>query len=688
MKLLDQAGTDQLAKDYNKLQHNLHELKKGSPPKQKTKSILRNSAATGDKDFSLDSNNNFEKENNFEADQNNQEEDGNQEPAQRWGSASKDSYRTRRMKKQARDILGKTVDIGKYSNIKVLKPSAPLSKPLLPNGKNKATRLPKDDKREQAGPDSFRSASNQSRLTNFAIVSIEINNEVLEFETTDEGQIQLSQIQNYIPHAVGLYYIQHDDATTKKRVLPITTDGNFIKPPRGSAGWSTSPSYLPILPQFVKVPMTPKSEIRKAEENRHPENFVPDQTATELNSEILSGSYDEEANRLEFQQAVMAFRNAGKAETETEEQHEAASASLPTRPKSATESVGTSTTPDVEIQFNNTSKLTADDRKELEMLRKEFKNGAMEIDFEQRLDDEKAAEKAAAGKQLLPPFNSREISAVSETNYEHNKKLKEIELERAEIREMFVKFDENDDEILEAQFSYNEACSSGSSSRTVTPRETAEVTSELINRAPEPTLIKTNILPLSEISKLQLDYDILDLQEKYKNEHLQNKRPRTGQGHRPSSSASNSALSASRPMTPSASGYWSNLDVTLIERNLDTTPNWETDAAMASSTLAIKNINKTWANPFNQSTSTNKIDNLEKIPENQTNLEKLFDRKLSNEIMSDPEAAKVLSRAFSFSFDSDVSRYSSRPVTAASTVIDEKEMQEIENAFHLDDEEY
>lgn len=350
----------------------------------------------------------------------------------RWGSAGKDNLRQRRLKKQSFDILGKTVDLDAYKKVKILKPSPP--------------KVSKEEPKEVKEED----------VSNFSLVNVCINDEVYEFETETDGTLALSTIQRYLPDAVGLCYMNNNRV---KRVLPITPDGNFVKPPRGLHAWDTAREYLPVQPQAIRVAMTPRVESN-----------VPKNAGD--GNDILNGSYDEERNRKEFQDAVMAFRNAGKAEQEEVD-----------RPVSRA-SVQTDVQ-DLDVKFQ--PNMSFFDRLCLEKLRK-----------------------SESSQNVMTSENIQ-------TDNETQKVLDEIERERKEIREMLMfESQQNPVELTDE-----------SSTRTVTP-ETS------------PVKKTTASITLSDISKMELDIDVLQVQKSLQSYNI-NIRPSTAQ-------RKNSGLS--RPVTP------------------------------------------------------------------------------------------------------------------------------------------
>lgn len=422
----------------------------------------------------------------------------------------------------------------------------------------------------------------------FAIVMVVIDRTEYEFETNDNGFINLAEIQRFAPQAVGLCYISDEQ---KRRVLPITNDGLEIKPPRGQMGWSTSKEYQPVLPHFIKVAMTPR----------------PATPPTQPNS-LLDGVYDEEKNRREFQEAVMAFRNAGKAKTEI------VTSRPTTRSDTASIQAEPQEPPQLDLKFE--PNLSALDRLYLEKMRKEQR-------------EEKT--------NVLSLENESNKVQESVVPAEVQEKLDEIARERAEIRQMFTSAEPSDQPVAEVDF--DETCSS----RTITP-PAAEISDKLEG------------ISLGQIASLPIDIDVKQLQDNYKPTQ---KRPRTGiPSSRPSTGRS-------RPVTPGT--HWNS-----NASHTDTTP------VDISSNSDWKYRQSTWSQPPETSSDPTTL---------HENEEAAFVQ-LSREIIQNTPS-RLLESTYSRqnTVDSDCLSQS-RPSTACSTIVDPVEMQNIENAFMLHDDEY
>ena len=182
IKLLDNDGTKQLETDFNSLQTHLEVLK------QEQKKL---SPEKGEGDADLKSSPN------------------------RWGSANKDeTYKRRRLKQQSRKILGREVDFGNIGNVKILKPSPPKKDDVVLKNQSKH-----QVKKPKANPISEPESLLKTEAPVFSIVTVSFEDTMIEFETNQNGNITLLEVQRYAPQAVGLCYITDDG---KKRVLPVT----------------------------------------------------------------------------------------------------------------------------------------------------------------------------------------------------------------------------------------------------------------------------------------------------------------------------------------------------------------------------------------------------------------------------------------------------------------------------------
>ena len=579
MKYLDAEATTKLEKDFNSLAQNLEDVKKNSKQNDNNRtSKIANKKKDGRGDQDTDYNNDSKVE-------------------ERWGSAK---ARDRRLDQQARNILGKTLNVKDFKGVKVLKPTPP--KKPTPQ-KPKTTKRPQD---QQKNKDIINDI-------NFTIVSIKIDDEILDFETDTDGLIPLQQIQNYIPEAVGLFYYQSEDfdgLNPRRRVLPISSDGLFIRPPRGNAGWATSKNYEPMLAKTIRVAMTPVQEKKIEKKN-----------------DILDGTYDEEANRREFQAAVMAFRNADSEKTPKNISD--------SRPDSRTKEVNVIQTDlvptDLKIEFK--SSMSALDQLLLKKLRENQTN---------------ISPISAKNNNKKSSVQNKDTQPINEVEYERRNKLREIEMERAEIREMFIGI-EDESRCIEQEFKMNE--SQSDSSRTVTP--------ELPNQNQK---ISQDTLSISAISSMPLDHDILPLQSFYQ-QSKEMSRPQTASAN--IRKAEQFPINH-RPITPGTT--WTNLSTDLFDKKPAIFD--QTYFTNEADILKIENGGQPLVNSARK---------------DEEEIFQIINDTLGKEINTDPISAKLISRALSFA-DSDFS--ASRPVTAVSTVVDEEEMQAIERAFHLDDEEY
>jgi len=186
-----------------------------------------------------------------------------------------------------------------------------------------------------------------------------------------------------------------------------------------------------------------------------------------------------------------------------------------------------------------------------------------------------------------------------------------------------------------------------SSSRTVTPVESPM---KLVKSDQEEEKVSefSTGMSLTQIAGFQLDTDLLELQKHYKSEL---KRPRTGVPK------SRPTTGRERPVTPGT--HWNMSSSVNVVESVDLSGN-----------LEWKYKNSYWK------------------PEFDKNSEEASFTELSREIIRNTPSQLIrntLSRQETM--DSDCIHLS-RPCTAASTIVDPVEMQEIENAFMLHDDEY
>ena len=499
MKLLDQDGTKRLETDFNALQNQLESLKaekkKMSPEK-----------GEGDAETASPS---------------------------KWGSSNKDEkYKARRLKQQSRKILGKEIDFGSVTNVRVLKPSPPKkqdSKSEISKNqtsKNQTSKHQTSNHHTSEKPESLLQSRESSAIQPvFAIITVSFEDTLIEFETNQNGFILLHEVQRYAPQAVGLCYITDEG---KKRVLPVTKDAEEVRPPRGAMGWSTAKEYHPILPHVIRVPMTPKPKT--------PGPGMPARESGISISNAFDGVYDEAQNQREFQDAVMAFRNAGQNEQNSSKTDQKPKYKLKSRNVLSPTPISTQTVlPELDLKF--ASNMSNSDRLELEKLRNEF------------------------AEQNQPPPDILKITDDLPKQYftdiKTQQKLDEIARERAEIREMFTNVAIEDDVI---SIDFDEA----SSSRTVTPVESPVKVVKSEGQAEEKMDGLDAGMSLTQIAGFQLDTDLLELQKHYKSEQ---NRPRTG------IPKSRPTTGRERPVTPGT--HWNMSSSVNVVKSVDLSSNLE-----------------------------------------------------------------------------------------------------------------
>lgn len=337
-------------------------------------------------------------------------------------------------------------------------------------------------------------------------------------------------------------------------------------------------------------------------------------------SNAFDGVYDEAQNQREFQDAVMAFRNAGQNEQNSSKTDQKPKYKLKTRNVLSPTPISTQTVlPELDLKF--ASNMSNSDRLELEKLRNEFV------------------------EQNQPPPDILKITDDLPKKYftdiKTQQKLDEIARERAEIREMFTNVAIEDDVI---SIDFDEA----SSSRTVTPVESPVKVVKSEGQAEEKMDGLEAGMSLTQIAGFKLDTDLLELQKHYKSEQ---NRPRTG------IPKSRPTTGRERPVTPGT--HWNMSSSVNVVKSVD-----------LSSNLEWKYNNSYWKPEFDKTSEEASF----------TELSREIIRNTPSELIRDTFSRQE-------TMDSDCIHLS-RPCTAASTIVDPVEMQEIENAFMLHDDEY